>query len=146
MNTKDLTIAGLILIVLLFGGLQLFKTGSVQLGGGQFTDTYTLFATNSTTTVNTTATRVFASGYNLARISNNTGSTLFCSADNTTAALSNSTSGAGIVIGPTNSSTSTIPSVATFGRCYAGAYNCIPVTGAINCVASAKVDVAITKD
>lgn len=127
-----------------------------QNGTGAFTEATNVGLTTATTTINTTSTQVASaisgvSGF--LTIENNTTSTLTCIADaaGTTAASSTATTSLGFIIGPSfatstgQTSSSTVvksqgfPSEITFGQCWEGSYRCIPHTGAVNCIADAKV-------
>src|SRR3990167_7873936 len=132
MKEKIIGIASIAVILLV--GVYVGKVMSPSVSkfnlGGSFTDTFNTGVTNSTATINTTATQVFASVTRWATIINPTANQITCSLDDQGTTVASSTVGAnkGIVIAPLGSS-STLPSSVQFGNCSEGAFNCIPFNG-----------------
>ena len=98
-------------------------------------DTTSAGFTQATTTVNTTATQIFASVAVVSEIINNTTATLSCAleASNTTVASSSVASGRGVIVGPNTGTL--IPSVTAFGNCDNLGKSCYRHKGAVNCLA-----------
>lgn len=139
---SSIVIAGLILL-----GAWMFLAGpgDVLLQGYVTYNTWANGTTNSTTTINTTSTQVFASVSKWAAIVNPTTAEITCSLDDlgTTAASSTVGTHKGYVIGPHDSASSTnLPAILQFGECGPGSYNCIPFNGTVNCVASSQAVVS----
>lgn len=110
--------------------------GAVGSDGGYVRDTIT-GATFASTTINTTSTQVFSAITRFGTIINNTSTEIYCLVDapGTTAVSSTVTSTLGFVIPRALTTTTTIPTQITFGECWPGAYNCVPLKGAVNCLA-----------
>ena len=136
---------GLLAVCAVFLGFIAFKgtvSAPVLLQGNPSIGTvYTTSGgfTESTTTINTTSTQVFSSVNQISYIQNYGTSTIWCSLDSktTTAASSSVATGIGVVIGSISSTINgSYPSVAAFGQCVAGTYNCFPHAGTVNCLAN----------
>lgn len=109
--------------------------------GGADVATTPIAVTNATTTINSTSTLVCTSPYQICKLQNLTNVYAYCAADGKTDASSSIKVGQGVALGPSNVTTSTAPSIVTFGRCYPGSVNCHPVSGNVNCIGDAQTNV-----
>jgi hypothetical protein len=145
---KHLSIIALIIAVSCLG-FVLWDKPVQNLEGYNTYDTYQTGVTHATTSIGVyTPVQVFSSISKWGYMSNNTVNTITCALDDlgTTVASSTVSDGIGIIIGANATSTinSMIPSVAQFGECPTGAYNCYPFKGTVNCIADATSTITYT--
>lgn len=139
-------LAGAIVVIgcfFFFGGTKTDSSQNLSVNSQFSYDTTSKGFTNSTTTINTTSTNLWASVNKVNYMFYNGTSTITCSADavSTTAASSSLASGRGIMWGNVTTGIAKVG----FGQCFPGNEQCYLHMGALNCLANIQTVVSVVK-